>query len=86
MIYILNAKCMRLALGLGEWPCATNTMYVVSCTSHSLIKCIGECLHELCVSYINVLNAKCIGECDSTNCGEWFCYHYHQYQITKFWD
>ena len=31
-----------------------------SCTSCSLTFCISECLHELCVSYINILNDDCI--------------------------
>ena len=44
---------------------------------------MSECLHELCVSYINVSNDKCIGECGSTNCGEWFIinWQYHHYHV-----
>ena len=63
------------------------TLCIMSCTSRSLTDCICECLHELCVSYINVLNDKCIGECGSTNCEEWIgYYYYHHHQIKKFWD
>ena len=44
----------------------------VSCTSRSLTFCMSECLHELCVSYINVSDDKCVGESGRTSCGEWF--------------
>ena len=44
----------------------------VSCTSRSLTFCMSECLHELCVSYINVSDDKCVGAAGRTSCEEWF--------------
>ena len=61
----LRIDCISLREAVAE--------LCVSCTSRSLIKCIGECLHELCVSYINTFSMLTVlvgGECGSTNCGE----------------